>query len=169
MQRQTPVRRHLHGSHKRIKSPTKDMVSQASQSSFCHRQLSCLTALPMQHFSSLKPREILNVLAQTFRYSFIHPWNGRSTCNRTFSPLPIVSTVIGANTRQCRSGTIVSTLHSDRDNKIHHMHCSYKHSQQPFCQHYLLFATLGRARMTSKVSPAWSCSTCGLASVLANG
>lgn len=118
LQRQTPVRRHLHGSHNRIKSLTKDKVSQASQSSFCHRQLSCQTALPMQHFSSLKPTEILNVLAQTFRYSFIHTWNRRSTCNRICFSLPNVNTVIRHNTRLCRSDTIVSTLISDRDNKI---------------------------------------------------
>lgn len=83
LQRQTPVRRHLHGSHNGIKNLTKDKVSQASQSSLCHRQLSCQTALPMQHFSSLKPTLILNVLAQTFRYSFVHMWNRISTCNRT--------------------------------------------------------------------------------------
>lgn len=118
-QRQTPVRRHLHGSHNRIKSLTKDKVWQASQSSLCHRQLSCQTALPMQHFSSLKPAQTLNVFAQTFRYSFVHTWNRRSTCNRTsFYPLSMVNTIIRDSTRLCRSDTIVSTLNSDRDNKI---------------------------------------------------
>lgn len=83
------------------------------------------------------------------------------------------------NTRPGRSDTVVSTLNSDRDNKI--IICTAdKYRQEAVLSTLPLICNIKLSKddeqsgclqdknQVPQVSPAWSCSTCGLASVKAN-